>query len=72
LARFLDHLGDDPSSLREWVALPLWDVCDGDVVLWRPGQLVYPLPGWIGPFLVVPPSGVASLEGNGVMGSRNA
>ena len=48
LARFLDHLGDDPSSLREWMALPLWDVCDGGVVL---------LPGWIGLFLVVPPLG---------------
>jgi hypothetical protein len=38
----------------------------------RPGQLVYQLPGWIGLLLVVPPSGVASPEGNGVMGSRNA
>ncbi len=38
LARFVDHLGDDPSSLREWMALPLWDVCDGGVVLWSPGS----------------------------------
>lgn len=38
LARFAHHMDGGASSLREWVALPLWDVCDGGVVLWSPGS----------------------------------
>jgi hypothetical protein len=40
MARFLDHPGEEPASLRRWMALPLRDVCDGRVVLWCPFALL--------------------------------
>jgi hypothetical protein len=36
LAQFPDHVLQAESSLREWASLPLWDACDGGVVLWSP------------------------------------
>ena len=36
LAQFSDYVLKAGSSLREWASLPLWDACDGGVVLWSP------------------------------------
>jgi len=43
LARFSQHAGPASGGPREWEALPLWDACDGVVVLWSPasGQLLW-------------------------------
>jgi hypothetical protein len=43
LARFSYHAGPASGGPREWEALPLWDACDGVVVLWSPasGQLLW-------------------------------
>jgi len=38
LARFADHMAEGTSSLREWAAVPFWDVCDEAVVLWSPAS----------------------------------
>jgi len=38
LARFADHMAKGSSSLREWAAIPFWDVCDETVVLWSPAS----------------------------------
>jgi hypothetical protein len=37
VARFGDHVPSGSDGLREWTAVPLWDACDGSVVLWSPG-----------------------------------
>ncbi len=36
LTRFVDHMTKSASGLREWAAVPFWDVCEGAVVLWSP------------------------------------
>jgi len=36
LARFVDHMAEGTSSLREWASVPFWDVCDEAVALWSP------------------------------------
>jgi hypothetical protein len=36
VARFGDHAPAGSDGLREWAAVPLWDACDGSVVLWSP------------------------------------
>ena len=43
MARFKDHVPKTSSSLREWAPMPLWDACDGMVVLWSPatGSLLW-------------------------------
>ncbi len=43
LARFSHHAGPASGGPREWEALPLWDACDGVVVLWSSasGQLLW-------------------------------
>jgi len=38
LARFSHHAGPGAGVPREWEALPLWDACDGAVVLWSPAS----------------------------------
>ena len=30
------HVDGDVANLREWAAVPLWDACDGGLVLWSP------------------------------------
>lgn len=38
LIRFADHVAMTGSSLREWASVPLWDACEGTVVLWSPAS----------------------------------
>ena len=43
ILRFVDHMEQGPASLREWAAVPLWDVCEGILVVWSPrrGELLW-------------------------------
>ncbi len=36
LVQLADHMAAEPGQVLEWVSVPLWDVCDGTVVLWSP------------------------------------
>ena len=38
LVRFSDHIEGGAPSQLEWVGVPLWDLCDGTVVLWSPSS----------------------------------
>ena len=36
LVRFAEHLAQDGDDPKEFVALPRWDACGSDLVIWRP------------------------------------
>ena len=36
VVRFAEHLAQDGEDLKEFVALPRWDACGSDLVVWRP------------------------------------
>jgi hypothetical protein len=43
--RFADHMSQGTASLKEWAAVPLWDVCDEVVALWSPASAEV---AWVG------------------------
>ena len=38
LVLFSDHMDGEVPPFKEWTAVPLWDACDGTVVVWSPSS----------------------------------